>query len=179
MKFKTTAAAAIAAILMAGGASAATIKKTVYSDGAPPPNDCSGLFGQGFDNCVDPDGSPVIAKWDVEEDEWTFNSSFSDVTADMFTITFNSTSSGTWSYAPCAACVDVTSWVAKDGDGFVWFHTDPKTAVTSGEWHTVNGKGLSHITFYDTATQIPLPAAGWLMLAGLGGLAALRRRKTV
>ncbi len=26
--------------------------------------------------------------------------------------------------------------------------------------------------------EIPLPAAGWLLLAGIGGLAAMRRRKT-
>jgi hypothetical protein len=30
-----------------------------------------------------------------------------------------------------------------------------------------------------SAAPIPLPAAGWLMLAALGGFAALRRRKTV
>ena len=45
---------------------------------------------------------------------------------------------------------------------------------------TLGNRGLSHISFYDTGTTapIPLPAAGWLMVAGLGGLAALRRRKT-
>ena len=31
---------------------------------------------------------------------------------------------------------------------------------------------LSHVT-----TVVPVPAAGWLMIAGIGGLAALRRRK--
>ncbi|MBT8460370.1 MAG: VPLPA-CTERM sorting domain-containing protein, partial [Boseongicola sp.] len=48
---------------------------------------------------------------------------------------------------------------------------------------------LSHISVYgyncegdgcdDPGTVIPLPAAGWLLLGGLGGLAALRRRKEV
>lgn len=33
------------------------------------------------------------------------------------------------------------------------------------------------LEIYGTVAPIPLPAAGWLMLAGIGGLAALRRRR--
>jgi hypothetical protein len=46
---------------------------------------------------------------------------------------------------------------------------------------TVTGQAISHITFWDTGVPpgvIPLPAAGWLLLTGMGGLALLRRRKT-
>ena len=40
---------------------------------------------------------------------------------------------------------------------------------------------IDNITFQltestNTTTPIPLPAAGWMLLAGLGGLAAMRRR---
>ena len=42
-----------------------------------------------------------------------------------------------------------------------------------------NPKGISHISLYGSGemSPIPLPAAGWMLLAGLGGLAAARRRK--
>jgi hypothetical protein len=39
---------------------------------------------------------------------------------------------------------------------------------------------ISHVSFYNTGTPgvVPLPAAGWLLLAGVGGLVAMRRKKT-
>lgn len=51
---------------------------------------------------------------------------------------------------------------------------------TSGEWttETLDNKGLSHISFYNTGVpEIPLPASALLLLGGLGGMAFMRRRK--
>lgn len=39
-------------------------------------------------------------------------------------------------------------------------------------------KGVGGTIIVPPPSEIPLPAAGWLMLAGMGGLVALRRRKT-
>lgn len=52
---------------------------------------------------------------------------------------------------------------------------------TSGEWQT--SRGLSHAALWyrgepEPVQPIPLPAAGWMLVAGVGGLAALRRRRT-
>ena len=40
-----------------------------------------------------------------------------------------------------------------------------------------NDPGLSNYGTISTPNVIPLPAAGWLLIAGLGGLAAVKRRK--
>ena len=49
----------------------------------------------------------------------------------------------------------------------------------SGEldYFTANGNGLSNYVVVGRTPVIPLPAAGFLLLAGLGGLALVRRRK--
>ena len=56
----------------------------------------------------------------------------------------------------------------------------------SGTWSS--SKGLSHASLWRTDDQggggnnngvVPLPAAGWMLLAGVGGLAAMRRKRKV
>ena len=69
-----------------------------------------------------------------------------------------------------ASTVDCASEVASF-DAFMW-----DSYLETG---TLGGV-LSHITLIDgDTTPIPLPAAGWLLLGGLGGLAAMRRRNKV
>jgi hypothetical protein len=40
-------------------------------------------------------------------------------------------------------------------------------------------ESISHVSFYDTGDTnvVPLPAAGWLLIGGLGGLVAMKRRR--
>lgn len=59
---------------------------------------------------------------------------------------------------------------------FTWI---PAASPTQ-EWSIINQNMNGQFTISGTVInpgQVPLPAAGWAMIAGLGGLAALRRRK--
>ncbi len=118
-----------------------------------------------------------------------------------FSITANSALvKGTWAIFDNAttALFDTFALVFKAGqDG----NTDPASQVgyilsgTSGDWEAplfnYNSnrdkfvpRGLSHVSLYARTTDtpppppppVPVPAAGWLMLAGIVGLVAARRR---
>lgn len=52
----------------------------------------------------------------------------------------------------------------------------------AARYQSINVNGFTSLAFQGVerppiSANVPLPAAGWLMLAGLGGLAALRRRR--
>ncbi len=65
--------------------------------------------------------------------------------------------------------------------------TDVGTVEISFDKNGASAGGLSHYTEFGNICQddngceppneVPLPAAGWLMLAGIGGIAAVRRRR--
>jgi hypothetical protein len=155
-------------------------------------NDCSGYFGQGFENC-EAFGSPIVAKWDSEENKWEINSSFASITASDFSISFdpNVDYSGIWAYTPDSLeDPEIRYWVAKGGNGFnlFWYGPDdnPLNAIavardgTENSWFTPGQKGLSHLSWYDTGTppgEVPEPGAIALLGIGALGLAFMTRRR--
>lgn len=90
---------------------------------------------------------------------------------------------GTWSYD--GPLYDEMVLVLKQGSTFAAYLFEDAKDIVSGEWQTTSAFGLtagdlSHMSVYGRmidVSRVPVPAAGFLLLAGLGGLAAMRRRK--
>lgn len=129
--------------------------------------------------------------------ENTINPTTTTSSLDGLTITGNRSktndfTSGTWSYTG----TDTIDWlVIKYGLNFGLYKiTD---GDTSGEWSiadlenfsnddptgarfkrgSVKYSAFSHATAYSAITPVPLPAASWLFISGLLGLATISRRK--
>jgi hypothetical protein len=193
---KIAAAGALAFIGLSGAASAATLNSMDYKG-----NDCSGVFGQGFENCTvtyeDTKLSAIIAKYDQGEgtdpDKLTVNDSlFASLDGSEFDIDYDD-DGGTWEYTPTGNDPGIKYWVVKQKNAFkLYWETAAVCAgsvleclqsalfVSSGSW----SGDFSHLSFYDTklpgggGPEVPVPAAAWLLLSGLVGLGALGRARS-
>jgi hypothetical protein len=107
--------------------------------------------------------------------------------------------SGTWTYTPAGDDPSTRFWSVKNDGGYrlSWQVSDADflgacnsnvntyvlaclnaaEVITTGDMLTVDGKAISHITFFDTGV-VPVPAAAWLFGSALGLLGWARIRKT-
>jgi len=203
------ALSALALLLVSSPAMAVPILVTRdFGGGPPPPNDCAGLFGPNFGACdvgflLQEDVSPIILKNNIGGQTEINDSEFPTVDGSEFSLTGQGGSAGTWTYTPGLGDPEVRYWVAAGGNqGFVlhWMVDDGGTGapplvcgpdaynlaclnlalpVTSGNWSTLGGFGLSHISWYDTdgGTTIPEPVTLALFGVGLAGYGLARRRQ--
>ena len=138
------------------------------------------------------DGSAAILRINFTDDgsftlpsDAEINSAFPTIDGTEFSFDFGTdgdpATGGAWTYTPDdAEDPGITGFVTKGGPNYRVFLKEGQAFKGIGDFSdfiTPGGGGLSHITWFDSTTPIPLPAAGWLLIAGLGGLAALRRSK--
>lgn len=186
MKLKL--AAVIAAVLVGSAASAATCKVntvtfTLNNAGGA---DCRTGNDFGWNGIADHDLEFFsLTNWAAGD---STEAGAGDGTVNFASAPLVGATSGTWSLSDYAGMGPLMI-VLRSGHQFGAFLLDEAFASLSGTWDiqrdrcskngcTSVGKALSRATvYYSEPSAVPLPAAGFMMLAGLGGLVALRRRR--
>jgi hypothetical protein len=189
MKTFKTVAAAVALVLMASGAQAVTTycplggptagrDFTVTLAGSAAAG-CelfgNGPSGPGTDPSILAAVTPAILLDKTDEDygNGVVLTTVSGDSTDLF---------GTWSISiPVGFVLTDVYILFQTGVAHLnpdWAVFSIPDGIMSGDW-TVERNGLSHANLYGTLTPaaVPIPAAGFLLIGALGGLAALRRRR--
>jgi hypothetical protein len=209
MTTKFRASACLAAALLAGLAAAAPGHAATMNDyqavalgpGEPDGsgNDCAGDLGTP-PNCSW-NGSPMLAKFDFNADgSISFTAgAFASITADDFAFqvggSFNDdgefewNSTGRWDFFADADDRGITAFSVKGGPAYSVYEKLSATSLGfvdfSDTWSVPGGKGLSHITFFDSNLPGPDPeevpeidaASGLGALGAIGALLAFGRER--
>ena len=179
--WKYTAVAAVIA-LAGGAANAATVYHSTDDGNDPFPDPLMESLAlakcdQGVDSEIT---SPVVCKdWEDATDTRGAEGDYSDA----FSLTYFTGFSFDWTFDPTKVSgtdsVLYPTWLAvKAGSSHYIFKITGGDLAGSASISSLTKNSISHVSFYDGMEVIPLPAAGWLLLAGVGGLAAMRRKKT-
>jgi hypothetical protein len=188
--------ASAATITVAGGGttdncSLANFTVSVACDGDfAVANQGGNVAGSDINGLFFADGAP-ISGWAEIDAIGSVNSTGVQTGANgLFRINTTNTSSGTWELINPFA-FDASKYYVfalKGATDQVAYFMDIASLFgnwTNGDLQTPNGQmnlaGLSNIRLFEAPgnpSVVPLPAAGWLLLAGVGGLAAMRRKKT-
>jgi hypothetical protein len=195
---KTTLKSALLAVGLAvaatGGAHAASVSGTCNAGNkfvslfSVEANDSSNVFCQ----AGNPDYSESAGTPTLTFGTHTFTLAYKSVagigssqekgdSAYTFSSFLGGTSSGTWSLSAAPSESLKLLVGIKQGTSYAAFLVNAQ----SGTWFTANGPtsspgtGVSHydLWYLDSTTPVPLPAAGWMLIAGIGGIAAMKRRK--
>jgi hypothetical protein len=134
-----------------------------------------------------------VGLWGLTNWEFLGKRSGSETTGpDGSTVTYATGSEpNNWGFGGDLSEFDIVAYVFKQGNALSIYGYDTDPLPTMGTYSLASlfgSDGLSHLSVYGVrcgdddncgSTPIPLPAAGWLLLGGLGGLAAMRRRNKV
>lgn len=198
-KMKTIAATTALAAMMTLGAQSASALTLAYDDTTTCAVDQFTIYDSGSDtyknstSCAgafEGNDSAAAVSGLFGETDWA-----QLVKVNVGTETTSSTENGTTltSSAGTEFTWKITDWmgynpvmaIVKAGDNFTAYLLDTDIG-TNGEGNTFslfvgkddkNNPEISHLAIYYTPAVVPLPAAGWLLLMGLGGLGVASRRR--